>query len=292
MSSLFASPGEKGATYEHLRSSSHPTALHAKKYTDSLWATYEPYADTNFEAGLRVDFHARFWEMYLTCLLISQGKAISCPKPGPDILLLEENKKIWVEAVAPNQGQEGAPDRVPDIKIGEVQDHPEQQIILRYRAVIYEKFENKYVRYLEKNIVANDDPFIIAINSAKIQLAYPYSTVPEIVKSVFPIGHLQVHISTEDCSVIDTGYQFRPVIQKASGNDVATNIFLDEAYSKISGVLFSPVSMISVPETPGSEILFIHNPKASNPIPEGYFSFGKEYIAKEQGEIYELLTNN
>ena len=41
-----------------------------KSDMENLWGIYHPYADGDFPKQLAQDFHARFWEMYLTCTLI------------------------------------------------------------------------------------------------------------------------------------------------------------------------------------------------------------------------------
>ncbi len=89
--------------------------------------------------------------MYLVCLLIENGKSIQCLKPGPDILI-EKDAKIWIEAIAPTKGEESSPDSVPPTIYGEVQEHPSEQIILRYRSAIREKFDNKYHHYIDGKI--------------------------------------------------------------------------------------------------------------------------------------------
>ncbi len=113
-SSLFSKLGpDPNSVYECLRRSNDPKAIEARNFTDQLWQIFRPYADNNFEAELRVEFLSRFREMYLTCTLLEKKFSISCLKPGPDILIQDTMQSIWIEAVAPDQG-EVASDRVPD----------------------------------------------------------------------------------------------------------------------------------------------------------------------------------
>ncbi len=293
--SLFSGPsGSPESFYESLRNGHHEIDARIRVFVDHMWGVYQPYADRNFATELRRDFHARFWEMYLTYILLSHGYRIHCHKPGPDILVNSESSRIWIEAVAPSQGSDGSKDHVPDMVTDriEVQHYPEREIILRYRAAIYEKFHNKYLHYVETGIVEKSDPFIIAINSAKMRFAMPGLTPPDIVRAVFPIGHLQVHI---DCSTLEiTGmhHQYRPEIRKNSGSPVSTEVFLIEEYTPITGIMFSHCSAANCLHPRGEEFMFIHNPIAKNPIPRGFFAFGVEYTAVMKGDGYELEEIN
>jgi hypothetical protein len=64
------SPGEAEAPYRNLRDMVTPEARAGKEFAERLWTQYHPYADAHFLTEIRRDFHARFWEMYLTCTLL------------------------------------------------------------------------------------------------------------------------------------------------------------------------------------------------------------------------------
>ena len=59
-----------------------------KSGIEELWEIYYPYADGDFPKQLSQDFHARYWEMYLTCTLVGNSFNV-VPKQGrsegPDI---------------------------------------------------------------------------------------------------------------------------------------------------------------------------------------------------------------
>jgi type I restriction enzyme S subunit len=286
MESLFRTyENGNDSKYINLVESNHPVAMETKSFIDSLWVTYEKLADRNFTKEMKIDFDSRYWEMYLTCLLAKNGIPVKCPKPGPDILI-ECDHNIWVEAIAPTPGETGYPDSVPQAI--EVQDYPSEQIILRYRTAIREKFEKKYFQYIESGIIVENDPYVIAISSCKIDIASLYPPIPEIIKSVFPIGHQQIHINQSDGSVVGNDYKYTDVVEKKSGNTVSTDLFFDEKYNNISGILYSSANAVNNQSLSGNEIIFIHNPNATNPIPEGFFQFGTEYIAIPNGEYCEL----
>ena len=283
-SSLFNEAGDPCSEYERLRVSTRPVAVQARQIADSLWSTFAKYSDDNFRSEFRRDFHSRFWEMYLTCLLSHRGLDIECKKPGPDILLKSNALQVWIEAIAPSPGAPASPDRVPPPVFKAVRDHPETQILLRYRAAVREKFDNKYTEYLRKGIVRPQDPYIIAVNSSKIPSAFPDWEVPAILKAVFPMGDLQITIDRRDFTFIDSSHIYRPCIPKISGSVVDTDVFLNPAYEKISAVLFSHTSAFRYPPKPGSDIILVHNPTSVNHIPQGILPFGIEYVREDQDE--------
>ena len=77
-------PGEAAdPSYCNLRRAESKYARAGKDFAQRLWRIYHPYADSHFLTEIRRDFHARFWEMYLTCALMEGARdnyKVSCPK--------------------------------------------------------------------------------------------------------------------------------------------------------------------------------------------------------------------
>jgi hypothetical protein len=61
------------------------------------------------------------------------------------------------------------------------------------------------------------------------------------------------------------------------GSEVQTDVFLDSTYSRLSAVLFSNAYALELPRPTGTEVVFVHNPKAQNPIERGILKGGREY---------------
>jgi len=280
VNSLFEHPGPDGSLFETLRLRDDPYAREAKTAVDALWGCFQRLADRDFPQEFRRHMHSRYWEMYLTATLGQRGKNLECPKPGPDILVHEDLRRIWIEAVAPSQGAEGSEDRVPDMPpINTNQYYPEEAIILRYRAAMSEKHQ-KYKKYLEEGIVSAGDACVIAINSSNIDTAFVGGTVPHIVQTVFPIGCLRLHLRGADFKVVGADHSYRATLRKVSGSRVDTDIFLNPDYSLLSAVLFSNRSVFGRPMQLGEEFILVHNPIAVNPLRFGWLGFGIEYTAK------------
>jgi hypothetical protein len=92
---------------------------------EAMWATYEPYADPDFPQGFARDVDGRFWEMYLGCTLLEAGRTllpvVERQRQGgqPDLCVLEEGRRIWIEAIAPDEGAPGPDQIVRPVPINE-----------------------------------------------------------------------------------------------------------------------------------------------------------------------------
>jgi hypothetical protein len=293
--------------YSRLKSSVDPEATEARKNIENLWNFYRNYADRNFRKEFGRDFYSRFWEMYLTHVLYIRGFSVKCPKPGPDILLKDNTKCIWVEAVAPKCGDEQSTDKIIDGLKGKnnyevvVEPFKESQIIFRFRQAIESKLK-KYQEYCKPtktrgSIIGEEDPYIIAISGSNFPWSCPDRLLqPLIVKTVFPIGSLRLLINPDNGDILKQDFSCRRSVAKSSGSPVDTDIFLNKKYTAISGILYSRTYAIcDYPRNPGSEFIFIHNPLGKNKLPYGFFSMGHEYIARigdRQVEISHIDHND
>ena len=258
-----------------------------KSYMLGLWETYSPYADRDFPQQLAQDFHARFWEMYLTCTLVHNSFNV-VPKQtsakGPDILIDDLSRRIYIEAVAPSVGADDNVDRVPPSQFNtfKAERLPDIEITLRYSGAIADKYR-QYKKYLEYGILSPSDSYVIALNSCKIGIRAKLEATgfPRIVKAVLPVGNIEVPINRISGAELPWHHQYRPNIPRSSGSDVPTDLFLRDDYAGISGVLYSHSDVANRPNQAGDEFIFIHNPKSQqNAVPHEYFKLGVEYFTK------------
>lgn len=263
-------------------------------FLQKLWERYDnsKCSDKNFPVKITQKFHQRFWEMYLTYTLIEAGRN-PLPKvqeKGPDICVEEQDTLIWVEAIASERGEKGKPDSVPQLEIGIPAKIPEANIIFRFTNAFDEKFK-KYKNYLSDDTIVSTDAYIIAINGGQI----PYSSIaddgiPRIVKTVFAIGDYTKTVNIDTLETIDGGIQNRSNLLKRSGSPVFTKFFLDENHKGVSGLLFSNISILNRPEKLGNDVILIHNPLATNRIPDGWLKMGREYwYLLESNELIEKV---
>ena len=267
--------------YNNLRDSKKDWMIEARTFCEQLWQNYYPYADKHFLIEIQRHFHSRFWEMYLACSLMEMGAKIFCQKPGPDIKIDTNNGAIWIEAVAPGAGALNRPDRIEIHKDLEAYNVPEEQIILRYRNAISEKYNTKYFEFRKKGIIKKDDPYVIAINGCKIPSSRTDFNPPRIVRSILPIGFPQVTFDKKTKSITNQTYQYRDRVTKKSGSDVSTTIFFDDFYNNLSAILFSNVDSANRSKLFGQDYILIHNHRANNPVREAIIKRGVEYRVKE-----------
>jgi len=277
---FFLTDGNCEPAYENLRDLS--KVAHHRRFVESLWATYAPYADAHFLADAKAHLQERFWEMYLGCTLIHNGYNLCSPSgKGPEFYSQVGKSRCWFEAIAPGPGD--GPDSVPEVEYNAptATKVPEDEILLRLRHAIREKYL-KYENYLRDNVLSKSDAYVIAINSKRIRQFVLDSTLPLIVKAVFPFGSLAVSIDTRTGKIIDQYHLHRDQIMKHSGNLVSTNVFLDEQFSGISAIIYSSVDVANYPPSLGADFRLVHNPLANVPLDRGSFSFGSEYWKEDE----------
>jgi hypothetical protein len=247
---------------------------------ERLWELYEPYCDSQFLIEVGRNFSARYWEMYLTCFLIEQGYEVCCPKPGPDVGIDVDGRRIWFEATSPTPGNIGALDQVPEWKNGEVNFVPNEKIVLRYLNSISEKYR-QHVSWAENGIVDPSDGYVIAINPSQLGFEYADTTPPRILQAAFQVGNLYAKLNPSTGKIIEKGYEFRSAIAKVSGTMVSTGVFQNPEYQNISALLCSRVDAVNQPDKMGEDFQLVPNPTAANPLP-GTFRLNGIYFRAEQ----------
>jgi type I restriction enzyme S subunit len=211
---------------------------------------------------------------------LKQNRNVTCPKPGPDIKIGEG---IWIEAISPTQGANDNPNRVADIVMCEAHQVVGKLIELRYTAAVVEKFD-KYRSYLEKGIIQDNEPYIIALNSSQIPHAELDDRIPRIAKSLLAIGSEYVTFDRETHKYIDTGHHYQQSIRKKNGSEVSTDTFLDPNYAGVSAVLYSNSDPVNRAGSDGQGYLLVHNPLAKNPIEEGFLGTTREIVPTIKSE--------
>lgn len=284
--------GATDPVYIFLRDDYGHKAIELRHYAESLWDKYHPYADRHFLVEIGRDFHARFWEMYLACTFMDNGHAISSADRGPDIQINHGTKVIWIEAITPTSGDPSKPDSVPPLRMNVAQAVPDEQIILRYRSAIHKKYLNNYFKYLEDEIVNNDDCYVIALNGCRIPSSRTDFEPPRIIRSVLPFGWQVVTVDTKSPKIVETGYQYRAYLRKASGEKVDTDIFTKSEYQHISAIMFSNIDAANRTPVAGDDFIIVRNPLALKRLPDDFPKLGREYRAELSKDTITLFSKN
>jgi hypothetical protein len=257
-----------------------PYLTEAKAFVESLWIRYRDLKDSknryvkdpHFCTDAPNRFLSRFWEMYLAITLHDNGfKLERYGNDGPEFFFMHNDRKVWVEAVAPGPGDKEE-DRVPGHSYGKFEDGlkvenpPEEKILLRFTGVLAGKDgkRDKYIKAVKKEIITPDDLYILAINSRGIPDGWDVDfQQPYFVKAFLPLGTPALRMDITTGKIVETFYQRRENVKKASGVEVSTTAFLDPAFSFISAILHSGVDCCNRNGIFGEDFSILHNPTAS-----------------------------
>jgi len=235
---------------------------------EKLWQRFRRYADKDFKHNMLLDkqcFLERFWEMYCGVGLLNVGiKIDSLNNHGPDFYVGEWwNKKYYIECNAPGVGDEKKADTLPKLEVGS-SSLPSDQFQLRLTFGLKEKLE-KYRNYLQKGVVNDSDCLIIAISNIKLSqygslMDYPITVIDKVL---FGIHNPVINLETSNMYLSK-----RCSISKSNNSKVQVNLFSDEKYRIISGVIYSNIDILNLnyPENPEKTFIFRENPNANNKI--------------------------
>lgn len=257
-------------------------------------------ADRKFTAELTSGSDAKFWSRVSEALLAErlQDKTFPArlkPGQGPDLLVLDGHRKVWIEVICPEPV--GLPDSWCNIEPGTVSDFPHQAILLRWTSAIKEKTEKllgssngEVEGYLHNGVVATDDAYVIAVNGCRLRHG-PFSALlgisqfPFAAEAVFPIGPYQLQINRETLKVVERGHQVRFHIEKPNGALVPASMFLDLRFAAISAIYAVELDATSIIGNREPTVV-VHNPLAKNPVPLGFLNADDEYVAIASGDEY------
>jgi type I restriction enzyme S subunit len=210
--------------------------------------------------------------------------SLSCRKPGPDILIEHEGRRIWIEAVTVTDGEPGKADSICPTGDSTV---PDEKIILRYRSALDAK-HRKLQDYLSKGIVKTEDSYIVAVNGYALSYRWADAEMPRILKAVFPLGALQFVLNRGTKAFTGSRHQFRPSITKGSGAGVSTELFVNDQCSGVSAVMHSYANACMTAQPLGVDFILVHNPLAANPVPHRLIRSTREYFATPIEDGYTL----
>lgn len=270
----------------------------AIRHFGDLLAAYQkselapPHLEQELSASLNEGdghkFYSCVWEAMLFRHFSQLGLEFSndhirkCGQEGPDFGIKIENHTLWIEAIAITPG-ENFPEGWLTEGLGIAKSIPHEAILLRWTSALSDK--NKKVKeYISKNIISENDPVVIAINSSQLSW-FPsedvgISQLPWAAESVFPLGPLAIQGNKLSHS---PRYS---ISKKNNKNAVPTDNFLNPDFKNISAIIgCSRIDMLR------NELIFslVHNNMAENKCPRGSLKATNEYEVSENDDYY-LLT--
>ncbi len=286
--SLFNSAPESAcAAYIAMRERANPIAIEAREHCEDLWRDFAEHADPNFCVEFALRMHERWFEMYLTVALLRAGFDVQCPKPGPDVLLTIDGRRVWIEATCATGGAPGRPDSVPVPPAPTpggpvlVTDRPTDPMTLRIRNSLHAK-EQVFQIYIDNGIVQADDVTVVAINVFLIPQAWV--DMDDLMRrALYGLGHPTITIDKNTLSAVASGYQERPELEKQStGSPVSVDPFVDGSMPHVSSVLGSREDAYNRPPRLGDGFVIYPNLSAGVLWPERAIQLGQEWIPTRQ----------
>jgi hypothetical protein len=209
-----------------------------------LWIKFEPYAHNEFRKDFLSDdqkFKSLLWEMILANKLLDNGYdlQVNLSKDAPDLCVLFNGKKIWIECVYATQGDDLNPDRVPDIIFDDTTHQVEtEKSILRCTQVLESK-SKQYKNWINKRLCKPNDILIVAVNGHELQLHISNNGLPDIMGALYEKGEQVYVFSQDDFKKGQSIYLRRTNIVKHNKTLIPTNYFLSPNNQHIDGIIYS-----------------------------------------------------
>lgn len=277
----------------------HPRAVAMRRHIANMCAEFveSGLADPKFVSELMSESDQKFWACVSEALVANRlrdkqfgkRKAVGA---GPDFLVMDGDRKIWIEVICPEPT--GLPTEWLDPKINEAVSFPHEEILLRWTSAIKAKSERLVGSedgtrkgYIASGVVDPADSYVIAVNGCQLRSGpFPallgISQFPFAAEAVFPVGPYQLQISRDTPKVVDRGHQHRPFVLNKNRAEVPALAFLDPRFNSVSAVWALDLNGSSaIGNSEPSAI--IHNPNALNPVPVGFLPADDEYVATPFG---------
>lgn len=279
--------------FENLKAAESPVERQIHNTLQEMWDRFEPYADPDFRHGFARDVDGRFWEMYLGCMLLEAGRTLlpvaERQRQGgqPDLCVLEDGHRVWIEAITPDEGASGSDQIVHPTPINEgggLVAAPIRQAQLRTSGAFWTKAQ-KIGRYIEQGVIAPGDTRIVAINASRFGVYVTEQPLPLIMTTLFPIGDAYITIDRETGNVIQKGFHAAHFIQRER-DPIPRTAFLDDRFANISGVIWSRIGIGNLSRQV-RPITYVHNPLAQVPLPTKWGVWDREFVTTRNGEGWE-----
>ncbi len=255
---------------------------------DELWEKYEPYCgDRDFVSRLRCEFNQLTWQMYVGGCLLDSGLDLQQGAPaGPDHCVLAGDRKIWIECIAPQAGDGnneakrtyGFVQSQGATRSGTFRPPPDDKIALRLTGAIWEKHQQRDV-WIADGILAEEEPYVVAVGAGDIPDADIESELPLIVKVLYGIGEPLIRYEIGGDSEPEVVGTHRDFISRGDRPPISARGFLNELLKGTSAVLLGPSGILNPPRVPGRDLIWVHNAKANNPVDRGFLAMGREFWA-------------
>ena len=254
------------------------------EHLEKFWRTYQPFASPDFQLQLLGDdgkFYSLTWEMMLGTRLLEKGYHLepSVDDDRPDLCLILEGKRIWIECCLPTGGDPSNPNSVTEmVSDGEFHKVDLDKSVLRCTQALSEK-KQQHRRWIEKGVCNRNEPFLIALNGLNLKLKISNSSLPQILRALYAIGDMYAVLDSKNPEYRESGYHFKSKIDKSETTSISTTFFLNNENNHISGVLFSTDWIMRSSSSP--QYCYVENINAANRTGTLFTEFCQTYEYRE-----------
>lgn len=259
---------------------SFPGASDYLEHMESLWRIYQPFASPDFQYQILKDddkFYSLTWELILGAKFLEKGYRLepSINDERPDLCLIWEGKRIWIECCLPTGGDPSKPNSVTEPPCdGEFHKVDPNKSVLRCTQVLSTK-KQQHLKWIERGVCKENEPSLIAINGCNLQLKIYNGSLPQILRALYGTGDMYAVLDSKDAKYRESGYHFNPRIDKSETEPVPTTFFLEKENSHISGVLFSRDWIRNYSSSP--QYCYVENINAANRTGTVFTEFCQTY---------------
>jgi hypothetical protein len=267
----------------------------ARSFIEEAWPLCSEFLDADVREDARMNFHQRWWEVYLTYTLLHAGIQLvsrECRNPrrsGPDLLARVDRKDLWIEAVSASAGK--GPDAVGSSSKSSKgpKSLQDKEIMLRFSQAFTEKV-SYHKNCVKRNWVRESESYVVALNGALAERAYPCLQLFPRIIGVLLLGLEKVSVELEFDEVTSRAgelqYEFQAEIEKKSKNTVPLAAFLNPENSCVSAVIYSAADAYMT-----SESFLVLNPLAKVPLPTAFLSSFPRYWVDFHKSILHFAPN-
>jgi hypothetical protein len=276
---LFTDPPGIDPEYNRILEISKKQQNEAVQELERMWTLYKPYADPDFNVKIKEDYWPRIWELNLGIAFLGRKLKLITKNAakGPDFLIDENGQHIYIEAICPTKGRDKQPDTIEELSSEVYKTIDLDKIEIRIQSAISEKF-NKYFKKKDSFPGKENDPYVIAISASRLPNAnfnFCGDKYMNLIRAVVPVGKSASNYDIRRNIIFNRHWELKVANTKMSGSQVPKDYFINDKYSRISGILYCACDYPVSTENIGLDTIYLmKNPFAKNKI-EGNLGFKK-----------------
>lgn len=262
---LFENKNSDNPTYRMISDGNTANDIAIRRNLDDTFQSCSHLLDNDFIKKFPHETDSRIWELQVGARLASSAprlqarQAISqlidrADDAGPDFLIIDGKRRIWIEAVRATLGEQTANNPLPENFYQMMQPDsggwiPIDSIVIRICESLDKKIK-KFSEYKKKHICLDSDVLIIAIGFDWRIAKFGYGNpLPYVTQAVFPVGQFQITWDAEKREIASSGLAQRSNRPKSETFRFNTDIFNNKLNQiRPNGIISSPNNLLKLIE--------------------------------------------